>query len=61
MRQRWRMQVHGKQRKEVNKGLLVQALLMLARQLEEAAKADSQGRSDTEPKEADDGSSQEAS
>ena len=34
MKQRWQMRVRGAQRKEVNKGLLVQALVMLIRQME---------------------------
>jgi hypothetical protein len=48
MNQHWRMRVRGKQRTEVNKGLLVQALIMLARQLEEEnAQADKPARTDT--------------
>lgn len=34
MRQQWRIRVRGKQRKDVDRGLMVQAILELARQME---------------------------
>lgn len=50
MKQRWQMHVRGQQRKEVNKGLLVQALMMLIRQMEaeEQAAASSAGANESE-------------
>jgi hypothetical protein len=47
----WRFKVRGKQRKPVNRGMLVQALIELGRQMAQEAEAAQQAAEPTNPEE----------